>query len=38
MPVTGEAARSIDGDVAPQTGTDLNAIREELRRRQEIPE
>ena len=37
-PVTGEAARSIDGDVAPQTATDLNAIREELRRRQEIPE
>jgi len=37
-PVTGEAARSIDGDATPQTATDLNAIREELRRRQEIPE
>ncbi len=35
MPETGEVARSIDGDVAPQTGTDLNAVREELRRRQE---
>jgi len=35
---SGEAARSTDGDVQPQTGSDLNSIREELRRRQEIPE
>jgi septal ring factor EnvC (AmiA/AmiB activator) len=34
-PVTGEPARSIDGDTSPQTGTDLNAVREELRRRQD---
>ena len=35
VPGTGEPARSIDGDAAPQTGTDLNAVREELRRRQD---
>jgi hypothetical protein len=33
-----EAARSIDGDVVPQPGSDLQRIREELRRRQEPPE
>lgn len=33
VPATGEPARSIDGDAPPQTGTDLNAVREELRRR-----
>lgn len=38
MPSTGEPARSIDGDVQPQTGSDINSIREELRRRQEVPE
>lgn len=33
-----EAARSIDGDISPQTASDLQRIREELRRRQELPE
>jgi hypothetical protein len=35
---TVEVARSTDGDVAPQTGSDLQQIREELRRRQNTPE
>lgn len=35
LPANGEPARSIDGDAPPQTGTDLNAVREELRRRQD---
>ncbi len=38
VPSTGEAARSTDGDVDPQTPSDLNSIREELKRRQELPE
>ncbi len=36
-PAPVEAARSIDGDVAPPTASDLQRIREELRRRQEPP-
>jgi hypothetical protein len=38
VPQTGEAARSTDGDVQPQTASDLNSIREELKRRQNLPE
>ena len=38
VPQTGEAARSTDGDIQPQTASDLNSIREELKRRQELPE
>jgi hypothetical protein len=34
---TVEVARSTDGDVAPQTSSELQQIREELRRRQEPP-